>query len=153
MESDKACPTMIQGLHREFGAIARMDRRWRGSQGQEALASLRSFYEYKEGLPDLSAGLGCATSADVYSVYSCLHAAGKLSEVGCDFGGTFVYLQVTHQPKVRTRDVHTHTVLCLYAIVCIVLQAWTCRKTAMKSLHLVLPLWILLCQSAQATQT
>lgn len=83
-----------------------MDRRWRGPQGQEALASLRSFFDYREGLPDLVAGLGCAASADVYSVYSCLHAAGKLSEVGCDPGGTFIYLKVTHQPKVRQNARH-----------------------------------------------
>ena len=100
-----------------------MDRRWRGSQGREALASLRSFYEYKEGLPDLLAGLGCATSADVYSVYSCLHAAGKVSEVGCDSGGTFIYLHVTHQPKVRTTVNHVRRVQCLHALVCVVLQA------------------------------
>ena len=129
-----------------------MDRRWRGPEGREALASLRSFFEYTEGLPDLLAGLGCATPADVYSVYSCLHAAGKVSEVGNDSGSTFTYLQVTHQPKVRTTGLNLRTVHCLYAVFCIVLQVWTCRETAMKFLYLVLPLWISLCQSVQATQ-
>ncbi|KAL3161859.1 hypothetical protein ABBQ38_008949 [Trebouxia sp. C0009 RCD-2024] len=76
-----------------------MDRRWRGPQGQEALKSLSSFHEYKDRLNDLPARLNCATAADVYSVYSCLHAAGKSSQVGCDAGGAFTYLQVIHQAE------------------------------------------------------
>ena len=116
MESDKS-PESSTALH-DVGAIGRMDRRWRGPQGREALVSLRSFYEYKQGLPDLLAGLGCATPADVYSVYSCLHAAGKMSEVGYDSGGSFVYLQVTHQPKVRTMVINLHTMhrLCVFSV-------------------------------------
>lgn len=86
---------------RTIAAQRVMDRRWRGPQGQEALKSLSSFHEYKDRLTELPARLRCATTADVYSVYSCLHAAGKPSQVGCDPGGAFIYLQVTHQAQVR----------------------------------------------------
>ena len=80
--------------------FAVMDRRWRGSQGQEALSSLESFHQYKDKLPHLPAGLGCAAATDVYSVYSCLHAAGKYTQVACDPSGAFHYLQVLQTPKV-----------------------------------------------------
>ena len=71
-----------------------MDRRWRGQQGQNALQSLRSFYAYKDSLPVLSSDWRCAAAADVYSTYSCLHAAGRETDVKCSSGATLWYLQV-----------------------------------------------------------
>lgn len=75
-----------------------MDRRWRGQQGQDALASLRSFHEYKDTLPDLARDLRCAIPADVYSTYSCLHAAGRVTEVACSPDASLWYLQVRARP-------------------------------------------------------
>ena len=84
-------------------ALHLMDRRWRGPQGQEALRSLQSFHAYAARLPNLPSGLSCATAADIYSTYSCLHAAGKQTEVACDPGGAFVYLKVL-EPNVWTQE-------------------------------------------------
>lgn len=71
-----------------------MDRRWRGQQGQNALQSLRSFFEYQDSLPVLSSDRRCAAAADVYSTYSCLHAAGRETKVLSSSGANLWYLQV-----------------------------------------------------------
>lgn len=125
-----------------------MDRRWRGPQGQEALKSLSSFHEYKDRLNDLPARLNCATAADVYSVYSCLHAAGKSSQVGCDAGGAFTYLQVIHQAEVRQL-----TPLDNLSIDTCQMVLWSCRNVAQKTPHPAPQLWTSLCQSVQAIRT
>jgi len=87
----------------DSGHTALMDRRWRGQQGQEALKSLRSFHEFKDQVPILATGFHCSSVADVYSTYSCLHAAGREIEVCCSPDPTFVYLQVLCQFEVRTQ--------------------------------------------------
>ena len=90
-----------------------MDRRWRGQQGQAALKSLQSFYEYRNRLPALAGSQQCASSADIYSTYSCLHAAGRETVPLCSPKQDLIYLQVQGKPEVRgtlTRQAQSHRV-------------------------------------------
>jgi hypothetical protein len=84
-----------------------MNRKWQ-RDAQEAFNTLPPFNAFCEQLPPLSSSLGLASAADVYAVYSVIHAKQRSPQVRAASTQQFHYLlaDVKIANSVQVCDAH-----------------------------------------------